>query len=76
MDRTGWDGTPNAREAPFGASVIVYRQNETQTEFLILHRGESADSVQLTRIDEGQSTIFDLVQSQRNAIYIFYPLSV
>jgi 8-oxo-dGTP pyrophosphatase MutT (NUDIX family) len=35
---TTWDGKPISPEAPFGATVVVYRLHQGQAEFLILHR--------------------------------------
>ena len=36
--RTTWDGRPIAREAPFGATVVVWRDNPAGREWLVLHR--------------------------------------
>jgi 8-oxo-dGTP pyrophosphatase MutT (NUDIX family) len=33
-----WDGTPVARESPFGAMVVVFRRVQTDVEILLLHR--------------------------------------
>lgn len=33
-----WDGLPVAADAPFGASVIVFRRAAGRVQFLILHR--------------------------------------
>jgi 8-oxo-dGTP pyrophosphatase MutT (NUDIX family) len=33
-----WDGLPISPEAPFGASIVVYRSRQQDIEFLILHR--------------------------------------
>ena len=35
---TTWDGLPISPEAPFGASIIVYRSGPQGIEFLLLHR--------------------------------------
>src|SRR4051812_3005278 len=35
---TTWDGLPISPEAPFGASIVVYRQGAEGVEFLLLHR--------------------------------------
>jgi 8-oxo-dGTP pyrophosphatase MutT (NUDIX family) len=35
---TTWDGLPISREAPFGTSIVVYRQGAYGVEFLLLHR--------------------------------------
>jgi 8-oxo-dGTP pyrophosphatase MutT (NUDIX family) len=35
---TSWDGLPISPEPPFGASIVVYRHQQGQIEFLILHR--------------------------------------
>lgn len=40
-DRTTWDGKPIDPEPPFGASIIVYRQNGAGYQFLILHRAHN-----------------------------------
>jgi 8-oxo-dGTP pyrophosphatase MutT (NUDIX family) len=36
-----WDGKPVATDAPFGATVIVYRVTPSGTEFLVLHRAHA-----------------------------------
>ena len=33
-----WDGLPVSKDPPFGAAIIVYRQNKNIIEYLILHR--------------------------------------
>jgi 8-oxo-dGTP pyrophosphatase MutT (NUDIX family) len=33
-----WDGTPKARESPFGAMVVVLRRAQDRIEILLLHR--------------------------------------
>lgn len=39
-----WDGEPVSREAPFGVTVVVFRQAASGPEFLLLHRnGEGPD---------------------------------
>jgi 8-oxo-dGTP pyrophosphatase MutT (NUDIX family) len=38
MDST-YDGQPIAKEKPFGACVVVYRESAEGPEFLIMHRG-------------------------------------
>ncbi len=35
---TTWDGLPVSPEPPFGASIVVYRRRQGQTEILLLHR--------------------------------------
>jgi ADP-ribose pyrophosphatase YjhB (NUDIX family) len=35
---TTWDGLPISPDAPFGASIIVYRRGPQGVEFLVLHR--------------------------------------
>lgn len=35
---TTWDGAPISPEAPYGATVIVYRRDRGRAEFLVLHR--------------------------------------
>jgi 8-oxo-dGTP pyrophosphatase MutT (NUDIX family) len=37
MERT-WDGLPVAREPPFAASIVVWRERAGEREFLVLHR--------------------------------------
>jgi 8-oxo-dGTP pyrophosphatase MutT (NUDIX family) len=37
-DYQTWDGEPVSREAPFGITVVVFRQAASGTEFLLLHR--------------------------------------
>jgi 8-oxo-dGTP pyrophosphatase MutT (NUDIX family) len=40
-ESTTWDGLPISSEAPFGASIVVYRQGADGIEFLILHRAHN-----------------------------------
>ena len=35
-----WDGEPIASEAPYGATVVVYRTTASDAEFLLLHRAQ------------------------------------
>ena len=39
--KTTWDGAPISPDPPFGVSIIVYRQNDNDYEFLILHRAHN-----------------------------------
>jgi 8-oxo-dGTP diphosphatase len=41
-----WDGKRIADDAPFGATVIVYRVIPTGTEFLVLHRAHAGPNDQ------------------------------
>ena len=36
--RTTWDGKLIAEDAPFGATIVVYRERAGKFEFLLLHR--------------------------------------
>jgi len=38
---TTYDGSPIAKEPPFGATIIVYRKVDTKLQFLLLHRAHS-----------------------------------
>ena len=38
---TTWDGLPISPEPPFGASIVIYRRQQGQAEFLILHRAHN-----------------------------------
>lgn len=38
---TTYDGQQIAREAPFGATVVVYRIAKENAEFLVLHRAHN-----------------------------------
>jgi 8-oxo-dGTP pyrophosphatase MutT (NUDIX family) len=38
---TTWDGLPISSEAPFGTSIVVYRQGAQGIEFLLLHRAHN-----------------------------------
>ncbi len=37
---TTWDGLPISPEPPFGVCVVIYRRQQEQVEFLILHRAD------------------------------------
>ena len=37
-ERTTWDGEPIASSPPYGATIVLYRQAEHNTEILVLHR--------------------------------------
>jgi 8-oxo-dGTP pyrophosphatase MutT (NUDIX family) len=37
-EKTTWDGKPISSELPYGATIVVYRQNQRRLEYLILHR--------------------------------------
>jgi len=37
-EATTWDGKPICPRPPYGATIVVYRQNKGHQEFLVLHR--------------------------------------
>jgi 8-oxo-dGTP pyrophosphatase MutT (NUDIX family) len=46
IEWTTWDGLPISREAPYGASIVVYRKGERGSEFLLLHRAHQGAAYQ------------------------------
>lgn len=43
-EHTTWDGKPVADEAPFGATIVVYREHAGKLEFLVLHRSRESSA--------------------------------
>ena len=39
--KTTWDGKPISPKPPYGATIVVYRQNQRNLEYLILHRSHN-----------------------------------
>ena len=44
LSSTTWDGRPVARETPYGCSVVVWRRNGIEREYLVLHRRAPGDA--------------------------------
>ena len=43
-ETTTWEGKPISPRPPYGATIVVYRQNQGYLEYLILHRAYNSPS--------------------------------